>query len=56
LLEEKRDLRRLALIADWEHPVLLHGPGFGTAFAANNRPMDAGQIERTQVFQQRFDG
>src|SRR6185437_14855097 len=44
LLEEERNLLRLALVANIQRPCLRHWASAGTAFAAQNRPSDAGQV------------
>jgi hypothetical protein len=51
LFEEKRNLRILALISNGSDPFCLHWPGAWTAFASNNHPIDAGQIESSEILQ-----
>ncbi len=46
LLEEERDAGSLALVADRSHPCALHGPRLRPALAADNHPIDAGEVER----------
>ncbi len=56
LLEEEGHTVFPALSFDIQDPVLLHAPGARTALAAGDHPMDAGQVDGTQVFQKRFQG
>ena len=37
-----------------DHPVLFHGAGFRSGFAAHNDPMDATQADLAQIFKQRL--
>ena len=56
LLEEKRDTRCSALIADVKNPGSFHGPRSRPRLAADDDPMDPTQIEigkRTQEWLQR---
>src|SRR5207253_2039992 len=55
LLEEERYTRGLTLSADFDHPFLRHRPRSGPRFAADNRPMDAVQIEVRDRPQQWLD-
>ena len=55
LFEEKRNLRLLALISNGSDPFGLHWPGTRTALASYDYPIDAGQIESSEILQERFD-
>src|SRR5690606_12780745 len=55
LLEEERDSLRLAQIADRLHPSPVHRARFGTGFTADNNPMNARQIEVSEILQQGLD-
>ena len=54
-LKKNGTLGRVALVADREHPVLLHRPRTRAALAADDHPVDAFQVELAEVFQQRLD-
>ena len=56
LLEKERDLGGATLGTDRLHPRGLHGAGAGTAFAADDHPVDSGQVEPPKIFNQRLDG
>src|SRR5262245_7069568 len=56
LLEEECDTRRQALVADAADPLRAHRPGAGAALPADDHPGDPGQIDCSQVLQQRLDG
>ena len=54
LLEEKGDILFFALALNIDYPFLLHSSGFRAGFAAHNDPMDASQVDFTQILQQRL--
>ena len=56
LLKEERNMIFAALIADGDDPFLPHWPSTGTALTSNDCPTDSGEIEFTEVFQQRLYG
>lgn len=56
LLEEKRNTRRPALVADCLDPVAVDRTEPRAALASHNHPVNVGQIDRPQIFQKRFDG
>src|SRR5438067_11800395 len=56
LLEEERDIRGFALIADAQDPLRFHGPCSRAAFATDDDPIDSFKIQRAEIFQQRLDG
>ena len=56
LFEEERNARAAALVANGKNPFFFHRAGAGTAFATDNDPMNSGEIDRSQVFQERLDG
>src|SRR5690606_115832 len=56
LLEEEGDLLGAALTADRAHPGLVHRAGAGAALAADDDPVDAGEVELAEVFEERLDG
>jgi len=56
LFEKEGNFRPLALRADVPHPFDIHWPRARPALAADNHPVDAPQIDRAEMFQQRFDG
>lgn len=56
LFEEERHALIFALVEDIQHPILAHWPCLVAAFAADNHPVDAGQVEFAKVTQQRLTG
>ena len=56
MFEEERDTGGAALFLNGGDPFLFQGPGTGAAFAADDDPVDAGEVEGAEVFQQGFDG
>src|SRR5579863_4335458 len=56
LFEEERDIARLALVSNIERPLFLHRPRARAALAANDHPIDFGEIKRPDRTDQRFDG
>jgi len=54
LLKEEWHVGNLALLPYSSDPFLLYWPSPVPAFAAHNHPMDTGQIDVAQIFQQRF--
>src|SRR5262245_61114353 len=56
LLEEERDAGALALVADREDPLLVHGSGPVPALAADDHPVNPGEIECSEIFEQRLHG
>lgn len=56
LLEEEGDAGAVALFLDVEDPLAVHWAGTGAAFAADDYPLDAGEIDRADVFEEGFDG
>jgi hypothetical protein len=46
----------LALIANRQHPLLLHGPRSGAAFTPDDDTVNPVQVDLAQVFQEPFDG
>ena len=55
LLEEKGNARGEALIADRPDPIGFERASAVTAFAADDHPGNAAEIDRAEVFQKRFD-
>jgi hypothetical protein len=55
LLEEERNTRGFALVADAARPRDLKRPRAGAALAADQDPADASQVELAQVLEQRLD-
>src|SRR5690349_2083674 len=55
LFEEERDSRDFALLFNAEHPVRLHWPRAVAALAANDDPVDVGQVDLAQILQERLD-
>ena len=56
LLEEERHVGFLALVADVAYPFDVHGPRAWAAFAANDHPVDAVEVEFSDRADERFDG
>jgi hypothetical protein len=56
LLEEEWHVDTHTLISHFANPFWLHRPGMMTAFAAYDDPIDVPQINRTEAFQEGFDG
>ena len=56
LLEVERDAGRLALVADRPGPIRVHGPSVRAALATYYCPIDSGQVELSEVFEQRLQG
>ena len=54
LFEEKRDIAGVTLSFYVYNPVRLHGSGAGAGLAAYDHPVNAGQVDAAQVFQQGF--
>ena len=55
LLEEEGHPLRATLATDVDDPVSKHRPRAGAALAADDHPVDAAEVEWSQVFQQRLD-
>ena len=55
LFEEKRDLLLSALAPDVHDPVLLHRPSMRSAFPSDDHPVDASEIQRTEILEERLD-
>src|SRR5439155_19650864 len=56
LLEEERDLRDAALVAYRHDPLRRDRPRTRAALAADDHPVDTGQVKAAEILQQRFDG
>src|SRR5438128_6914005 len=56
LLEEERDISCSALVTKRLDPRGVHRSCAGTAFATNDDPVDTGEIDRAEIFEQWFDG
>lgn len=56
LFEEEGNLGGTALFLDGDDPCFFQGSCAGSAFASDDDPVDAGEIEGAEVFQQRLDG
>ena len=54
LFEEKGDVLFFALPLDIHDPLRLHQPRLRAGFAANDDPVNAGQIKLAQIFEKRF--
>ena len=54
LFEEERYPLQPALAPDADDPLLAHWAGMRAALAADNHPIDTGQIERAEIFKQRL--
>lgn len=54
LLEEERHPCAPTLVADGDDPWSCHGPCLSSALSTDDDPVDALQLERAQIFQQRF--
>lgn len=54
LLKEKGHTLGAALVADAFRPLASHGPVLWSRLSAHNGPVDASQVERSEVFEQRF--
>lgn len=54
LLEEERNTLLLASAFDVQHPFLLHRSRLVAALAADNDPVDAGEVEGTEVGEERL--
>jgi len=50
LFEKEGDSAFLALISQSEHPIFFHRSGSRSTFAADYHPVDALQIQFTQIF------
>ena len=55
LFEEKRDLLLSALAPDVHDPVLLHRPSMRSAFPSDDHPVNANEIQRTEILEERLD-
>lgn len=56
LFEEKSDFAFAALISQRENPVFANGSGPWSTFPADDHPVDAAQVQLTNVFQKRLNG
>jgi hypothetical protein len=56
LFEKERHLRGLALIANAAHPRHRDRPVVNATFSPDDYPVDTGEVDFSQVFEQRFDG
>src|SRR5205823_3515775 len=56
LLEEERNPRGLALLANGNHPFLFQRTRTGAALTTDDGPLDATQIELAQTLKQWLDG
>ena len=56
LLEKERHARHRALVTDAANPFGFHRARTRTAFPTNDHPTDTVEIDRSEIFQQRFDG
>ena len=56
LFEKERYTLQPALASNANYPVLSHRPSMWAALAADNHPIDTGQIERAEIFKQRLNG
>lgn len=56
LFEKESDFCAATLCANVSHPRSIHWPCARPTFTADNHPINIFQIERTEMFQQRFDG
>ena len=54
LLKEEWHTLLVALTLDVQHPLLFHGPCLVAGLAADNHPVDAGEIEGAEVGEQGF--
>jgi hypothetical protein len=54
LLEKERHAGDQALIAYPARPIGMHGPRSGAALTADDHPVDAAQIERPKILEQRL--
>ena len=55
LLEEESSTCNLAGLMNSLDPFFLHWPGSGTAFAADDYPVNPAQVEFAEILEQRFD-
>src|SRR5947209_2422586 len=55
LLEEEWHSCVATLVADGHYPFFAHGTGARAALAAHDHPVDSGEVEFSQIFEQRFD-
>jgi len=55
LLEEESDTRARTALTNGFYPLVLHGSRAGTAFAANNYPIDPSQVHLAEVLKKRLD-
>ena len=56
MFEKEGYVAVLALLADGNDPGPLHRSSTRTAFTANDYPRNAAKVDRTDIFEQRFDG
>lgn len=56
LLEKEGDFGAAALIAEADDPVAVQGASAVAAFAADDDPVDVGEVEGAEVFEEGFDG
>jgi hypothetical protein len=56
LLEEERYAGAPTLTLNADHPLFVHRASTGTAFSANDHPIDSRQVELPEIFEERLNG
>ena len=54
LLKKEGDAGSLALVADVQYPLLVHGTGTGAGFSAYDNPVHADKVEMREWTKERF--